>query len=134
MSTCSLVGVAEAFEIAVSEEIAKDMAAADTVEKAQTVVTEELPLADCAMEGKFAIARSRMELEEIAQATTEEEVTTIVAEFEKTISDFDKLITAALNALKEEADSPLPALGYTAPYAFGNVFLTIWGTVLVYVI
>ncbi len=43
-------------------------------------------------------------------------------------------ITAALNALKEEADSPLPALGYTAPYAFGNVFLTIWGTVLVYVI
>ncbi|KKK91079.1 hypothetical protein LCGC14_2716570, partial [marine sediment metagenome] len=43
-------------------------------------------------------------------------------------------VTAALNALKEEADSSLPALGYTAPYAFGNVFLTIWGTVLVYVI
>ncbi len=42
-------------------------------------------------------------------------------------------VTAALNALKEEADSSLPALGYTAPYAFGNVFLTIWGTVLVYV-
>jgi putative transport protein len=42
-------------------------------------------------------------------------------------------ITAALNALKEEADSSLPALGYTAPYAFGNVFLTIWGTVLIYV-
>jgi putative transport protein len=42
-------------------------------------------------------------------------------------------ITAALNALKEEADSSLPALGYTVPYAFGNVLLTIWGTVLVYV-
>ncbi|MBW2284900.1 MAG: aspartate-alanine antiporter [Deltaproteobacteria bacterium] len=42
-------------------------------------------------------------------------------------------ITAALNALKEEADSTLPALGYTVPYAFGNVMLTVWGTVLVYV-
>jgi putative transport protein len=42
-------------------------------------------------------------------------------------------ITPALNALKEEADSTLPALAYTVPYAFGNVFLTIWGTVLVYV-
>ena len=42
-------------------------------------------------------------------------------------------ITAALNALKEEADSSPPALGYTVPYAFGNVILTVWGTVLVYV-
>ena len=40
-------------------------------------------------------------------------------------------ITAALNALKEEADSFVPTLGYTIPYAFGNVFLTIWGVVLV---
>jgi putative transport protein len=43
-------------------------------------------------------------------------------------------ITAALNALKEEADSTLPALGYTVPYAFGNVLLTVWGTLLVYII
>ncbi|MFH0823617.1 MAG: aspartate-alanine antiporter [Pseudomonadota bacterium] len=41
-------------------------------------------------------------------------------------------ITAALNALKEEADSTVPALGYTVPYAFGNVLLTIWGTVIIY--
>ena len=39
--------------------------------------------------------------------------------------------TATLNALKEEADSPAPVLGYTVPFAFGNVLLTIWGTVLV---
>ncbi len=39
--------------------------------------------------------------------------------------------TATLNALKEEADSPMPVLGYTVPFAFGNVLLTIWGTVLV---
>ena len=39
--------------------------------------------------------------------------------------------TASLNALKEEADSATPALGYTVCYAFGNVILTIWGTVIV---
>ncbi|MBU0744350.1 MAG: aspartate-alanine antiporter [Gammaproteobacteria bacterium] len=41
-------------------------------------------------------------------------------------------ITAALNAVKEEADSHIPTLGYTVPYAFGNVLLTVWGTVVVY--
>jgi len=39
--------------------------------------------------------------------------------------------TATLNALKEEANSPVPVLGYTVPFAFGNVLLTIWGIVLV---
>jgi len=39
--------------------------------------------------------------------------------------------TATLNALKEEANSPMPVLGYTVPFAFGNVLLTIWGIVLV---
>jgi putative transport protein len=43
-------------------------------------------------------------------------------------------ITAALNALKEESDSTIPALGYTVPYAMGNVLLTIWGTVIVHFI
>ncbi|KKL86994.1 hypothetical protein LCGC14_1939170 [marine sediment metagenome] len=38
--------------------------------------------------------------------------------------------TATLNALKEEADSSTPVLGYTVPYAFGNVLLTIWESVL----
>lgn len=43
-------------------------------------------------------------------------------------------ITAALNALKEEADSTIPALGYTIPYALGNVILTVWGTVIVHLV
>ena len=41
-------------------------------------------------------------------------------------------VTAALNALKEEADSTVPELGYTVPYAFANVLLTVWGTLIVY--
>ena len=40
-------------------------------------------------------------------------------------------ITAALRAIQEEAQSELPALGYTVPYAIGNILLTAWGPVLV---
>ena len=40
--------------------------------------------------------------------------------------------TASLNSVKEEAGSSIPTLGYTVPYAFGNVLLTIWGTVIVF--
>ncbi len=41
--------------------------------------------------------------------------------------------TAALNSLKEQSRSAMPVLGYTIGYAFGNIFLTIWGTVIVHV-
>jgi putative transport protein len=39
--------------------------------------------------------------------------------------------TAALNAVKEEAESVMPVMGYTVSYAFGNVLLTVWGTIIV---
>jgi len=40
-------------------------------------------------------------------------------------------ITAALRAIQDEANSKLPALGYTVPYAIGNILLTAWGPVIV---
>jgi putative transport protein len=40
-------------------------------------------------------------------------------------------ITAALRAVQDEAQSPIPALGYTVPYAIGNIMLTAWGPVIV---
>jgi putative transport protein len=40
-------------------------------------------------------------------------------------------MTAALKAVQEEAHSKLPALGYTVPYAVGNIVLTAWGPVIV---
>jgi putative transport protein len=40
-------------------------------------------------------------------------------------------ITAALRAIQETAESELPALGYTVPYAVGNILLTAWGPVLI---
>ena len=40
-------------------------------------------------------------------------------------------MTAALRAIQDEAQSKLPALGYTVPYAVGNIILTAWGPVLV---
>lgn len=40
-------------------------------------------------------------------------------------------ITAALRAVQDEAQSSIPALGYTVPYAIGNILLTAWGPVLI---
>jgi putative transport protein len=40
-------------------------------------------------------------------------------------------ITSALRAIQDEARSSVPALGYTVPYAIGNILLTAWGPVLV---
>ena len=40
-------------------------------------------------------------------------------------------ITAALRAIQDEAQSNIPALGYTVPYAIGNILLTAWGPVLI---
>ncbi len=40
-------------------------------------------------------------------------------------------ITAALRAIEDEAQSKVPALGYTVPYAVGNILLTAWGPVIV---
>ena len=39
--------------------------------------------------------------------------------------------TAALGALQEAAQSPLPAVGYTIPYAVGRIVLALFGVVIV---
>jgi putative transport protein len=40
-------------------------------------------------------------------------------------------ITAALRAVQDEAKSNVPPLGYTVPYAIGNILLMAWGPVRV---
>ncbi|MFE3514552.1 aspartate-alanine antiporter [Streptomyces sp. NPDC059166] len=39
--------------------------------------------------------------------------------------------TAAIGAVNETSRSQIPTLGYTIPYAVGNVLLTVWGAVIV---
>jgi putative transport protein len=39
--------------------------------------------------------------------------------------------TAALGAIQDITKSNLVSIGYTIPYAVGNIFLTLWGTVIV---
>jgi putative transport protein len=39
--------------------------------------------------------------------------------------------TAALRSIQDEAGSRVPVLGYTVPYAIGNILLTAWGPVIV---
>jgi putative transport protein len=41
-------------------------------------------------------------------------------------------VTAALRAIQDEAQSKVPVLGYTVPYAIGNILLTAWGPVIVF--
>jgi putative transport protein len=40
-------------------------------------------------------------------------------------------VTAALRSIQDEARSKIPVLGYTVPYAIGNILLTAWGPVIV---
>jgi putative transport protein len=39
--------------------------------------------------------------------------------------------TAGLKAIQDAAGSKIPVLGYTVPYAVGNILLTAWGPVIV---
>jgi putative transport protein len=39
--------------------------------------------------------------------------------------------TTALKAIQDVAQSKMPVLGYTIPYALGNIILTAWGPVIV---
>jgi putative transport protein len=39
--------------------------------------------------------------------------------------------TTGLKAIQDAAGSKLPVLGYTIPYALGNILLTAWGPVIV---
>lgn len=43
-------------------------------------------------------------------------------------------LTAALNAVKDDAKSTVPVIGYTVPYALGNVLLTVWGALIVNIV
>ena len=43
-------------------------------------------------------------------------------------------VTAALRGIQDEAESKLPVLGYTVPYAVGNILLTAWGPVIVMIL
>ena len=40
-------------------------------------------------------------------------------------------VTAAMAELQDKSGSRTPVLGYTVPYAIGNILLTIWGSVIV---
>jgi len=91
-----LMPMMEGMETAANEEAATGMAAADTVEKAKEIMGKINPVTDCIMESKFVIAQSRLAMEEIAQAVNQEQLKEVMPEYEKSIKDFDELITAVL--------------------------------------
>ncbi len=42
--------------------------------------------------------------------------------------------TAAMNSVKDDSKSAVPVIGYTVPYAIGNVLLTVWGALIVSIV
>ncbi len=42
--------------------------------------------------------------------------------------------TAAIGAVNEASKSQVPTLGYTIPYAVGNVLLTVWGGAVIVIL
>jgi len=90
----ALTAVLEEFEVVIVKELERSLAAASTTEQLRAVIAEEMPLADCAMEAKHSVAESRLTLEEIAQATTAEEIDAILPEYQATIRLFDELTRA----------------------------------------
>lgn len=42
-----------------------------------------------------------------------------------------RVIPQAMTTLEEDAESTTPALGFAAPFAFANVFLTIMGSIII---
>lgn len=42
--------------------------------------------------------------------------------------------TAAMNSVKEDSASSIPVIGYTVPYAVGNILLTVWGALIVHLV
>jgi len=39
--------------------------------------------------------------------------------------------TAAMNSVRDDSKSSVVVIGYTVPYAIGNVLLTVWGALIV---
>lgn len=42
--------------------------------------------------------------------------------------------TAALNSVRDDCQCTIPVIGYTVPYAIGNVMLTVWGALIVHLV
>ena len=92
----SLLAVADEVEAAISEEVTKNTAAADNIDKAKAVMVEEVPLLNCILEAQNDLIQSRIAMEEIAQAITEEDIKTIEGKYDGTIVSSDNRITAIL--------------------------------------
>ena len=91
-----VIADATAVEQMIANEIQQRATAAAISEEAQAILREEVPLADVANEIKLAIAHTRLELEEIAQATQTDDVAAAESLYNTWIDDFDTKITAVL--------------------------------------
>jgi methyl-accepting chemotaxis protein len=85
-----------AFEGLVASEISKRAINAHIGQAALAILREEIPVADMAMEMKFAVANARIALEEFVQSQDPAELDVIEKELHQSLAAFDQMAKAVL--------------------------------------
>ena len=87
---------AESVEVAIAAEVQRRIKAENVNAAGQAILREEIPLVDMAMEMKYVIAKTRILMEEYAQATELAELEAVEQEYRQLLVEFDEMAAAIL--------------------------------------
>ncbi len=84
----------------ISAEIRQRATEGNIGEEAQAILSEEVPLADMIMEAKFALAETRLVVEEFVQTKDAADLAPLEREYKEKVAAFDQCVEAILNGGK----------------------------------
>ncbi len=129
----SAVAATDEFETLAQREIATNTEVADTPAALRTIIADDVPLVDAAMELKIALLETRLALEEVVQQNEERVIAELERGYQAATGGFDALIGALLkggeidgvmvNALRDPdmlAQLEKAQTGYLALKQFGD--------------
>ncbi len=87
---------AENVEAAIAAEVQRRIKTENVGTAGQSILREEIPLADTAMEMKYIIAKTRILMEEYAQATEVAELDRLEQDYRALLAGFDEMVGAIL--------------------------------------
>lgn len=88
---------AEKVEVAISAEVQQRILSDNVGSAGQAILREEIPLVDMAMEMKYVIVKTRILMEEFAQAADVTEMEHLENEYHQLLAEFDQMAEAILN-------------------------------------
>jgi len=91
-----ITGDAENVEVAIAKEVQNRIRNENVDAAGRAILREEIPLVDMAMEMKYVIAKTRILIEEYAQATELAELDTLEEEYRQLLGEFDEMAAAVL--------------------------------------